>query len=441
VKAASQPAVAHRWWLLPAAYVIFLAYQSLVGENVWNCKRELSRPFVSWATLSFSDLLANFLAYIPFGFLLAAPKVRSRVAWALCFATLLGFFLSSLMETMQICLPGRVPAVHDLLANTFGTFAGAVMAWIWHFWDEGRVRSYSARDDLPLVLKSAALKSLVILATLTWIAYQTKPWVFTFDVGQLRANFSWLKRLTEAPWSWFGFSKHFCAWMALLMAWRLSASPLSGSIQAPVNNAPWLRWALGSLGVAVAMQMGLETRALGPEEILGMALALLFVSLCSLVLGSRRHVQPLLSTWVLVFAFATVLAYQLEPNYAFAFNVKKFSLLPVIGTAQLIHAIDYALFFAWFGVMVAVAACARSRSHLRFQKLTSLSKLRDNSDQGSSRFALGWALPLAAAVGVLATEVVQFWIPGRGIDSSPIIFTLLGYWFANHLIFRLKPTS
>ena len=35
-----------RWWVLPLVYVIFIAYQSLVGQNIWNCGRELTSPFL-----------------------------------------------------------------------------------------------------------------------------------------------------------------------------------------------------------------------------------------------------------------------------------------------------------------------------------------------------------------------------------------------------------
>jgi VanZ family protein len=443
----------HRWWWLPTIYVIFLAYQSLIGENIWNCGRELSKPFFRGAGISMGDFLANFVAYVPLGFLLAAPRVRVSYGRALMFASLLGFSLSLLMESLQLCLPGRIPSSNDLIANTLGAFFGGLSAWAWFFWNEGRVSAKSDAKDLPLALKSSALRVLVFLATLAWVGYQTKPWVFTLDLGQLRANFSWIKHMDDHPWSWFGFARHICAWMALLLAWRLSASVRPSRFQEGSNNGQWLVWALASLGFAIGSQAGLEVRALGPEELLGMLCALLMVGLVSLALRQKDHVQSALSVWMLLFAFGAVLAYQLEPGAAPALvtgaRSKLISLLPKLGTQQLIHAIDYALFFGWFGIMVAVATCSRSSSTSSFQKLAGASNasLTSESQTGGDRsagggtalFALGWKLPLVAAFGVTATEAAQYWIPGRGVDSSPVIFTLLGYLFANRLISRDRP--
>jgi hypothetical protein len=167
------------------------------------------------------------------------------------------------------------------------------------------------------------------------------------------------------------------------------------------------------------------------------------VGLISLALGNRKHVQSILSIWVIVFAYGTILAYQLEPGISTApasgHVTKTFSLLPTLGTQQLIHAIDYALFFAWFGVMLAVAACARSSSSASFQKLSAAAMGKTDASAGAVVFALGWKLPLVAAIAVAATEVAQYWIPGRGVDSSPVLFTVLGYLFANRLISRAKP--
>ncbi len=443
MKVAKREPFAHRWWWLPTLYLVFLAYQSLIGSNIWNCKRELSAPFFRMYGASLSDFLANFVAYVPLGFLLAAPQMRRGLLVALVFASTLGFGFSLLMESIQLCLPGRVPSSFDLISNTLGTFAGAILAWFWHFWDEGRVRTVSDPQDLPLALKSVSLRALTLLAVLTWLAYQTKPWVFTVDVGQLRTNFSWLKTLGTYTWSWFGFARHVCAWLALLLAWRLSVSVHSNRYPRGSQTGRWLLWSLASLGLSVVVQAGLEARALGLEEFVGMAFALLSVGLISLALGNRKHVQSILSIWVIVFAYGTILAYQLEPGIstapAFGHVTKTFSLLPTLGTQQLVHAIDYALFFAWFGVMLAVAACARSSSSTSFQKLSAAAMGKTDPSAGAVVFALGWKLPLVAALAVAATELAQYWIPGRGVDSSPVLFTVLGYLFANRLISRAKP--
>jgi VanZ family protein len=428
---------------LPTIYVLFLGYQSLVGENVWNCKRELTRSFFALQSLSLSDFLANFIAYVPLGFLFAAPKMRTSFRYAFAFAIGLGFCVSMLMESLQFCLPGRIPSSLDLLSNTLGTALGAFGAWAFYFWDEGQVTSVNSSKDLPFALKSSAFRVLVLLAVMTWIAYQTKPWVFTLDIGQVRSNFSWLRRLGEYDWSWYGFARHACAWFAMLLAWRTSASVLPTQFQQGLKNGPWLRWCLLSLAIAVLSQVGLEARALGPEELLGMLLALALVALVALILRGTKHVQSMLSVGVLITAFGAVMAYQLEPGLQSVLTTgsetKKFSFLPKLGTQQLIHAIDYALFFAWFGVMIAIAACARTSSARAFSKLAASANGDKKLGSNDVIFALGWKLPCVGACAVAATEVAQFWVSGRSVDTSPVIFSMLGFLFANRLVSRSRP--
>ena len=441
-----------RWWVLPALYVIFLVYQSIAGELIWNCRRDLTNPIIrSFRGASLSDVLANVLAYIPLGFLIAAPKIRPRVLMAFLWAVLLGCVLSVSLESLQRCLPGRVPSSTDVIANTFGAFAGVCLAWAWVVFSEGQLNTLADPADQALQLKNAGLRSLIILACLSWIAYQTAPWVFTFDVGQVRSNFSWLKRLDTHPWSFFAFVRHFAAWFAMLLAWRLSASVRPTRFHEGSSTGAWFRWSLGFMGLALLAQAGLEAKALGPEELLAMLLALGLVLLVSLVLRHEKHTQSVLSLWVALFAFAAVLAYQLEPSGTFSsesFAAKKISLKPLVGTGQLIHALDYALFFAWFGVMCCVAACARPSANQRFDLLNAcvprVSTAKTESVKAKPNapppfFVMSWKAGVVAMLVVALTELAQIWIPGRGVDPSPVIFTLLGYLFANRMISRPTP--
>ncbi len=437
-----------RWWWLPLLYVIFIAYQSLVGENLWNCGRWLSNPVLAgWRYLSLGDFLANVLAYMPLGFLLAGPWVPHRTGRGLLWAVLGGFALSLLMESLQRCLPGRIPSSWDLLANSLGAFMGGLLAWFWQGALEAHVPTRMPPAERALALKSSALRTMLILAVLAWLAYQSAPWVFTFDPGQIRQNFSWLTRPASLSWSVHGFVRHFGAWMAMLLAWRLSASTGAQGFSQERPVGPWVRWALASLGAVLAAQLALESRALGPEELLAMALALILSLLLARALRDRHDLPSLLSAWVALFALAALLAYQFEPapSAAQAVAADRVSLWPRVGLNQTIHAIDFALFFGWFGVMLAVAACARPSADLRFARLARADDLAlpetDEADHAAPApwFALGWKLPLAAALMVALTEMAQLGIPGRSVDPSPVIFTLLGYLFASRMVSRPTP--
>ena len=73
----------------------------------------------TWTVL---EVLANVALFIPFG-ALVLTVFRTSVSSA----TLAGLALSALVETVQLFLPTRVPAVSDLIANTAGTFVGALL--------------------------------------------------------------------------------------------------------------------------------------------------------------------------------------------------------------------------------------------------------------------------------------------------------------------------
>lgn len=66
------------------------------------------------------DFLNNVALFVPLGAALTrAGSSRSRVVLA-------GLFLSGLVEVLQFAVPGRDPAVGDVVANTLGTWLGAV---------------------------------------------------------------------------------------------------------------------------------------------------------------------------------------------------------------------------------------------------------------------------------------------------------------------------
>ena len=141
MKVAKREPFAHRWWWLPTLYLVFLAYQSLIGSNIWNCKRELSAPFFRMYGASLSDFLANFVAYVPLGFLLAAPQMRRGLLVALVFASTLGFGFSLLMESIQLCLPGRVPSSFDFIS----TLSALSLAPSWHGFGISGMKAECAR--------------------------------------------------------------------------------------------------------------------------------------------------------------------------------------------------------------------------------------------------------------------------------------------------------
>ncbi|GEM_PF-5768923 len=76
-----------------------------------------------------ADIAVNFIGFMPLGFLayLLKPTVRNRGVM-LTFAVSVCFALSLTIETVQVFLPERFSQLADLLLNTLGAFAGALVA-------------------------------------------------------------------------------------------------------------------------------------------------------------------------------------------------------------------------------------------------------------------------------------------------------------------------
>lgn len=172
--------------LLPHAlallYGIALAYASLQPFTPWLPPADGTPfwPFAPWPLRwTRFDVLANVLAYVPFGLFVALTAQRAspftRAIHALC----AGITLSFGLETLQMFLPSRDATLVDLAANSAGTLAGAMLAAI-------IVRSERTRHALSSVRHSVFLPGMlgdVGLALLAvWLAAQINPGISLFAV-------------------------------------------------------------------------------------------------------------------------------------------------------------------------------------------------------------------------------------------------------------------
>lgn len=134
------PSVPRAFWAaLAAGVVAFATYISLVpfdfvrppaGAGFWD----LISSRLELEVASSSNLLANAIMFLPFGFfgLGALTTARSRLGWwvtaaALIVLTSMGVSFS--IESLQMLLPHRTPSLVDVLAQLAGTIAG-IGAWM-----------------------------------------------------------------------------------------------------------------------------------------------------------------------------------------------------------------------------------------------------------------------------------------------------------------------
>jgi VanZ family protein len=118
---------------LLVVYVLLLVYASLSPFSGWQEQglefwAVLTSPL--WQTYTAFDALTNWLAYLPFGFLLALTlRIRFTGGRSLLLATLIGVLCSAMFEYLQMYLPSRISSNADVLSNGLGAFSGALLAW------------------------------------------------------------------------------------------------------------------------------------------------------------------------------------------------------------------------------------------------------------------------------------------------------------------------
>lgn len=189
---------------LALAWAGLTVYASLYPFSGWR----LPGPAVAssvWAILPWPrwsgtfDVLANFAAYAPLGFLSFAAAVRSHGSSARAFgmAVLVPAVLSYALELTQYLLPARVPSRLDWLLNAGGAAAGALSAatlqrlGVFERWQTWRERWFVEHSGFALAL------------LLLWPIGLLFPAPVPLGVGQVldRVREQAVLALLDTPWS------------------------------------------------------------------------------------------------------------------------------------------------------------------------------------------------------------------------------------------------
>jgi VanZ family protein len=173
----------------PVARATLLAYLLLIVYASWF-------PFAGWRSTGLSpftflnlqpqrywtgfDVMVNIVGYMPLGALVVLslyPLVRG--AWAVLVAAIAGILVSGTMELVQNYLPSRVPSNLDLLTNSGGCLAGAIVAVCFAHTLLDQSRLYLLRRRW---FASHASQGLVLVAL--WPLAQVYPQGYLFGNGQ-----------------------------------------------------------------------------------------------------------------------------------------------------------------------------------------------------------------------------------------------------------------
>jgi len=165
---------------LALLYGLAIAYASLQPFGDWIAPAPGTPLFLfapwppRWTRF---DVIANVVAYAPFGFFVALVPRRPRALAQLAVAVAAGATLSFAMETAQMFLPPRDASAIDLLANVAGAAAGGGLAIAFARSVRARRAVASFRDRWFLPGKTGDL-GLALLAI--WLAVQVNPGIPLF---------------------------------------------------------------------------------------------------------------------------------------------------------------------------------------------------------------------------------------------------------------------
>ncbi len=261
------------------AYILVIIYASLQPFIDWRAMPGkfvdfLFEPWPRWITVD--DILFNFAAYVPLGFLLALSwSSRKSTAAAAALSAIACALLSLTLETAQQYLPARIASNVDLLVNSFGGAVGALIAPL--FSPQQRIGQYLARLRDRWFLDGVRGDAALILAGL-WLMTQLHAPLIVFGNGDLRSSLQLAGLFAHTPAAYLtaeaGVVMLNVAGLGLLLAiaargtgagyWRALALLLAGAAALKAVAAllilqaanPW-GWLTPGVGMGIAAGMAL----------------------------------------------------------------------------------------------------------------------------------------------------------------------------------------
>lgn len=248
-----------------------------------------------WSRLVIRDAFANVLVYIPVGLtLFLALRRTCRAAMAFTTAVLSAVFLSANMEMLQLYIPGRACSLLDLITNTAGGLAGAILGLVYH-------RKFPpSADEHATHPHRRHIDAILLLAF--WGGYQLYPLFPLLNPERLRHGVAYLLHSGIYPLEvWANAAEWFAAGLA---------------IEAVDLELPSIWLAVPML--CMLLRILIAGRLLTLDEVAGGALALF------LLVGMSRQRRPRAGIWLLGSA---ILLRELAP-FHFTANAAKFSWIP-----------------------------------------------------------------------------------------------------------------
>lgn len=179
------------WYIV----ILFIIYGSLYPFD-FELGRDLPADFSQWLfswhhrTIR-SDLIANILLFIPYGFFGALTIKEEHRRWPLLWIAMTfvgGFLFALLLQLLQFYLPSRIPEAADALTNSIGILIGFAIA--------GFTNSQRVQRLIPRGLRFQLTPALLVLVL--WLAWQFFPYIPVFESKQFGDG---LIHITQSGWS------------------------------------------------------------------------------------------------------------------------------------------------------------------------------------------------------------------------------------------------
>jgi VanZ family protein len=372
-------------------YAGLIIYGSLYPFSGWRVPDASSGMVHLWwrEHLSRSDVMTNFLSYIPFGYLVEKTiGMRRRALVTLTIVVLMGMVLSVSIELLQVFLPSRVSSLADVFFNSCGTFTGVIGARV--MGGEavpGRsVLSWRARYFIP-----GRYGDMGLCVVGLWAFSQLVPLVPSLDIGNLKHGLKPLW-LTLHDMSRFDFYETLGYTLNIAGGCTIASTLIKDKQHALFMSALFV-------AIVLLLKIPVIGRQLSLEALCG-----LFISFFLLVLINRLKQPTVLVTAAVLILIAFIideLRPTISPNIFHEVNWVPFrhQMASVMGFAGILEGI-------WpFAALAYAGQVVKPRSPLPVA-------------------ALG-GLCLVLLVSVL--EWLQKFMPGRYPDITQVILAVIGW--------------
>jgi VanZ family protein len=353
------------------ATVSLILYGSLYPFQFYTCLdpvggfRDLLATWKDPSSLG--DLLANVLFYLPFGLFAAKALPGMASPLRVIAAVLTGAGLSVSVEFAQMYDVGRISAMSDVYANSFGTLLGAVA---------GTALAIDFKLRLWQDLRRRPFAGLLLFC---WLAYWLFPYVPVIDVHKY-----WhaVRPLLDGPNPAFGdLSRHVASWLGV------------GAILESVWGPAAVRKGLPMLvAVVYCARVGIADITLSRAELIGAAAAAIWVTW---LYGTRLR-APIVAA-----ALAAAVPFEALEPFQFLAASRPFGWIPfltLIDNSVWIAVPPFMAKFSLYGTLV----------------------------WSLSRLGLRWTLAtLATAVFVFLVHYLQSYLPGRSAEITDALLVLM----------------